>query len=162
MYIRKATMEDLPEILAIYETARGFMSRTGNPTQWKDGYPRRELVCEDIRQECCYVWEDGKEIEGVFYFSGEADPSYRVIEEGSWLNEEPYGVIHRVASRGSRRGLLAACVSWGQARCRNLRMDTHQDNYVMQKALEKCGFVRCGTVHVEDGTARIAYQKAGR
>jgi hypothetical protein len=28
------------------------------------------------------------------------DPTYAVIENGNWLNDEPYGVIHRIASNG--------------------------------------------------------------
>ena len=30
---------------------------------------------------------------------------------------------------------------------------------IMQHLLEENGFTRCGIIHVEDGTPRIAYQK---
>lgn len=30
----------------------------------------------------------------------------------------------------------------------------------MQKLLEKYGYIKCGIIHVEDGTPRIAYQKS--
>ena len=43
--------------------------------------------------------------------------------------------------------------------CESLRADTHEDNKIMQHLLEKNGFVRCGIIHVEDGTPRVAYQK---
>ena len=42
---------------------------------------------------------------------------------------------------------------------RELRADTHADNKIMQHLLEKNGFTKCGIIHVEDGTPRIAYQK---
>ena len=32
--IRPACLEDLDEILKIYDFAKGFMVQTGNPTQW--------------------------------------------------------------------------------------------------------------------------------
>ncbi len=55
MQIRKATMNDLPDILAIYAYARKYMKEHGNPDQWRDsypsgftyhtGYPVRLLIC---------------------------------------------------------------------------------------------------------------------
>ena len=44
----------------------------------------------------------------------------------------------------------------------DLRIDTHRDNAPMRGALEKLGFVPCGTVTVDDGTERIAYEKSSR
>ena len=40
-----------------------------------------------------------------------------------------------------------------------VRADTHADNKIMQHLLEENGFTKCGIIHVEDGTPRIAYQK---
>ena len=44
--IRLARVEDLDEIVKIYDFAKGFMVRTGNPTQWAGSYPQRELLEE--------------------------------------------------------------------------------------------------------------------
>ena len=44
-------------------------------------------------------------------------------------------------------------------KCDNLRIDTHKDNKIMINLIEKAGFERCGTIYVDDGTPRIAYQK---
>ena len=44
MEIRKSTTEDLQEIMEIYGIARTFMKNTGNPTQWRNGYPSESLV----------------------------------------------------------------------------------------------------------------------
>ena len=88
-----------------------------------------------------------------------ADPTYQVIEDGAWIDDRPYGVIHRIASREGVRGAGSFCMQWGFAECGNLRMDTHEDNKVMQHVLEKNGFRRCGRIYVEDGSPRIAYQK---
>ena len=48
---------------------------------------------------------------------------------------------------------------WGYEQCGNLKIDTHEDNVVMQHVLEKNGFERCGKIYTHDGTPRIAYQK---
>lgn len=45
-----------------------------------------------------------------------------------------------------------------KAQIPHLRIDTHEDNKVMQHVLEKYGFVRCGIVYVSDGSPRIAYE----
>ena len=88
------------------------------------------------------------------------DPTYAKIEDGQWLNDEvPYGTIHRLASAGDRRGVASEVIAWCLEHCESLRADTHADNKIMQHLLEKNGFVRCGIIHVEDGTPRVAYQK---
>ena len=47
MNIKKASAENLAEILAVYETARSFMCKNGNPTQWSGGYPQDD--CQEHR-----------------------------------------------------------------------------------------------------------------
>lgn len=163
MGIRPATMEDLPAMLAVYDDARAFMARTGNPHQWGDGYPRRELLEEDIALGRSYVMEgDDGAVHGVFYFAPGPDPTYALIEDGAWPDDEPYGVIHRIAGDGQLKGVLAAAVDFCGVRRAHLRIDTHHDNVVMQRALEKSGFTRCGIIHLENGAPRIAYQLARR
>ncbi len=41
----------------------------------------------------------------------------------------------------------------------NFRIDTHNDNKIMQHVIEKNGFIRCGIIYVKDGSPRIAYEK---
>lgn len=159
MNIRKACIADLQEMMEIYDLARKFMVQTGNPTQWKNGYPQESLLRQDIAEGISYVGEMDGHLEAVFvYFKGD-DPTYHVIEQGNWLNDAPYGVVHRVASRGAVKGAGTQCILWGFEQCGNLRMDTHDDNKVMQHVLEKNGFVKCGRIYTHDGTERIAYQK---
>ena len=159
MTIRQAQMRDLDRILQIYADARAFMRANGNPDQWGENYPPAEMICEDVATGNSYVCADGEEILGVFYYGEGEDPTYTVIEDGAWLNDEPYGVIHRIAVAARGRGVATACFAFGVAQCGNLKIDTHADNFPMQKSLEKNGFVRCGTIYVADGSARIAYQK---
>ncbi len=159
MTVRLAEARELARILQIYEDAREFMKENGNPDQWGENYPPEELIREDVATGHSYVCVEGEEILGVFYYAEGDDPTYAVIEDGAWLNDEPYGVIHRIAVAARGRGVAAACFDFGVAQCGNLKIDTHADNLPMQKSLEKNGFIRCGTVYLPDGSARIAYQK---
>ena len=55
MKIRPAERADLEEILKIYAYAREFMVRSGNPTQWVNGYPERTMLEEDIHKGNLYA-----------------------------------------------------------------------------------------------------------
>jgi hypothetical protein len=144
--------------MAIFDRARRFMAETGNPTQWGNGYPQRTLIEGDIAASRSYVVTEGDIVVGSFFFAVMDDPTYHVIADGAWIDSGPYGVIHRVASSGAAKGVLAACVSWCRARCDSIRIDTHADNRVMQGALERLGFRRCGIIFLANGDERVAYQ----
>ena len=160
MDIRKAKFEDLDEICEIYKTAKRFMEEHGNTKQWTDSDAiKRENLEKDIEIGQLYVAVQNDEIMLVFaYILGE-DPTYGVIEDGAWLNDEPYGTIHRIASAGKARGMVKLATDWALTQLPNLRMDTHHDNYVMQNALTAQGFTRCGIIYLLNGDPRIAYQK---
>jgi hypothetical protein len=159
MNIRKTQKEDFDQVMQIYAHARELMKATGNPTQWGDSWPPADLIRSDIEAGDSYVVEEKGEICGVFAFLFGEDPTYVRIEEGAWLNDHPYGTIHRIASSGKVKGVFQASAAYCESRIPNVRIDTHNDNRIMQHQLEKAGFVRCGIIHVDDGSARIAYQK---
>lgn len=158
LHIRNADISDLPRILEIYGYAQDFMIRTENPTQWGHTYPGEELIRQDIRQNVCRVLYDETGIHGVFALFSTPDPTYAVIENGSWLNDAPYVTIHRIAGDGQVHGLFRCAADYCKGICPNIRIDTHADNRVMQKRMEENGFTPCGIIHVKDGTPRIAYQ----
>ena len=158
MIVRPATPSEIDEIMHIYDIARQAMRDAGNTAQWINGYPTRELIENDIQRGVCHVIEDGGALHGVFMFAIEDDPTYAHIEDGAWPNDEPYGVIHRIGSAGTKRGILQAAVDFTRGKIGNLRIDTHADNEPMQRALAKAGFRPCGTIYCVDGTPRIAFQ----
>ena len=159
MLIRKARPDDLPQVLRIYDHARRFMAANGNPRQWGDSYPSAELTEQDILAGRCYVGIGGNGTPCcAFVFIIGNDPTYALIYNGEWVNDLPYGTIHRLASDGSQRGVFAECLAFCLRHISNIRADTHEDNRIMQKLLEKHGFVRCGNIIVANGSCRIAYQ----
>ena len=56
--IRQAELMDLDAIMPLFDAARSFMAKNGNPNQWINGYPERELIESEILQGNCYVCED--------------------------------------------------------------------------------------------------------
>lgn len=161
--IRKATSHDLDQMMVIYAKAKEFMDSTGNTTQWKKGYPTREMIAANIAEEEMYVCVDESDVpHAAFLFHIGEDPTYHIIENGAWKNDNLYGTIHRVASDGTMKGVFAAMVSFCEKLCPELRADTHKDNTVMQHLLEKNGFEKCGIIYVNDGTPRLAYQRVAK
>ncbi|WP_432626989.1 GNAT family N-acetyltransferase [Brotaphodocola sp.] len=158
--IKLAQPEQLEEIMGIYAYAQKFMAEHGNPTQWESVYPPRDLIEMTIDQKKCYVCMDGDKMEAVFYFAKEEDePAYRQLESGEWLNDRPYGVVHRIASAQGTHGAASFCLNWAFEQCGNLKIDTHDDNQPMQNLLTKLGFVYCGKLKLEEGDSREDFQK---
>ena len=156
--IRNALPSDWDDIMEIYAIARRFMKEAGNPNQWGDTFPPEEMIREDLRLHQNYVVELDGRVQAVFAMIPGDDPTYQLIL-GSWLNYRPYCAVHRVASRGEVKGLTGLILDWALERHGNVRIDTHDDNRPMQRALEKAGFTHCGRIWMENGETRIAYQK---
>ena len=163
MEIRHSTEEDFQQIMKIYEYARHFMAEHGNPNQWgPTNWPPEELIHSDIAVGNSYVCTYEDKIVGTFFFNQgkDVEPTYDNIENGAWLDDSPYAVIHRLAGDGSVKGIGSFCIKWALSQCPHLRMDTHGDNIVMQNLLQKNGLTHCGTIYVEeDPYPRLAYEK---
>jgi len=157
--IRTATMEDMPALDRIYEAARAYMRASGNPTQWGTTDPPRSKLERDIGRGELYVIcaEDGAPHAAFAFVVGE-DATYGKIWDGDWTSDEVYGTIHRLASDGTLHGVFSQCVEFCKGKMTYIRADTHENNKTMQHLLAKHGFVRCGIIHVDDGTPRLAYE----
>lgn len=160
MEIRHTRTDDLPVLRTIFDNARRFMVRTGNPNQWEEGFPPQAVLEADIQAECSYVCVEDGRILATFFFSTAGEPTYRVIREGAWLDAAPYGVVHRIAAAEQGHGAAAYCLDWCLAQCGNIRIDTHRDNKPMQRLLARLGYAYCGLIDLEEGRGeRLAFQK---
>lgn len=159
LYIRRSTTADLDRIEEIYGLARTFMRSHGNAVQWNGEYPSSTDAVADMYAGNGYVVTDAAgRVVGTFAFIVGYEPTYGNID-GVWLNDEPYGTIHRLASDGSVHGVADAVLEHCLWLIGNIRIDTHADNRPMIGWLESCGFSYCGVITVNDGTPRRAYQK---
>lgn len=155
--IRRANKEDIKFIMRIYEAAKKKMRADGNLHQWSDKYPDEETLLNDIARGELYIAHDGNEIYGVFMLSFSGEDTYKVIQ-GAWLNDEPYAVIHRIASFGKGKNLLKDAINLAFEKTNNIRIDTHEDNNIMRTLLKKLGFIYTGIIHLKNGDERRAYQ----
>ena len=162
---RQATKEDISAIMAIIEQAQSYLKEKG-VDQWQNNYPNEEIIGLDIKQGMSFVLTIEAAIAATAAISFDGESTYDSIYEGSWLNQEPYAVIHRIAADSSVRGrgvsseILAHLEKLTLDRnIKNIRTDTHQDNLTMQGFLKKHGFIYCGVIYLKDGAKRVAYQK---
>lgn len=149
-----------PELERIFRSAKAYMRRCGNYSQWTGSYPDKPDIRKDVDDDCFFLVFSDNRIVGCFCMRPSPEPTYAVIEDGSWPDDNPYNVIHRLASDGSVKGLgrfvLEYCLKFG-----NVRIDTHRDNTPMLHLLKSAGFARCGIIRVSDGTAREAFCREG-
>lgn len=155
--IRRANKEDIKFIMPIYEAAKKKMRADGNLHQWSDKYPDEDTLLNDITRNELYIAYDDEEIYGVFMLSYSGEGTYKEIQ-GAWLNDEPYAVIHRIASFGKEKNLLKDAINFAFEKTNNIRIDTHEDNNIMRTLLKKLGFFYTGIIHLKDGDERRAYQ----
>ena len=124
-------------------------------------YPDDDAVLRDIAGGWGHVCLDGNgRVAGYFAMIPSPDPTYARIYDGAWLEDTlPYLVIHRIASLPDFHGVFSALVNYASAACRNIRIDTHRDNRIMQHNLLKHGFSYCGIIYLANGEERLAYQR---
>lgn len=179
--MRYATTADIEQILAITDSARRFQRHCGF-RQWEDGYPAYENIAADIAAQGAYIFEnEGTSakaaditIEGSNIVERENIVAYAYLTEGDaeynrlsriWHYPGPYGVIHRLAiAPGFRgQGLAAQILAMSEAHLaaqgiRAMRIDTGQDNIVMQRILSRADYTCRGLHHFTWGP-RLAYEK---
>lgn len=161
--IRRATANDFPTVQALIQAGRQKMMAAGNTKQWSDNRPSPEQLRKDIALGNSYLVTEhvGKEerVIGTFAFIAGPDPTYSVIDGGKWLNDAPYCVLHRVATANGAHGIMRTITDYCFTQTKNIRIDTHEDNKLMQGALKRLGFAYCGIIYLEDGDKRLAFQK---
>lgn len=158
--VRQARKADLPEIMAVLEAAKGIMRASGNAGQWINGYPSEEVVLEDIAGGCGYVVLADGRLSAYFAFIPSPEPTYAEIFDGAWLDDTlPYHVVHRIGSYPEVHGIFRAVLDWCFERDPNIRIDTHEDNRIMQHCILRYGFRYCGIIYLLSGDERLAYQK---
>ena len=135
--IRKATYEDLPELMEVFGKAREIMRTSGNMNQWNDGYPSEEIVRKDIEKGVSYVLcepnkgvgrdfgtKGNERIIATMAFIPGPDPTYAKIYDGEWLDDSPYHVIHRIAAAEPGHNVAFTLLDWAFLQTGNIRIDT--------------------------------------
>ena len=166
MKFKKATNKDIQQIMDIIEQAKISLKENGID-QWQDGYPNQDTILTDIIQGQSYILEKDNNIIATVMISSQKDPNYTRIEDGCWLQDGSYSVIHRIAINPLYKGRNIASIVIQNAyllypNVHSIRADTHEHNIAMQRLLEKNSFQYCGIIYLSDGSKRRAYEKVLR
>ncbi len=162
IYMRQATLSDLPTIMAIINEAKELLKKDGSP-QWQDGRPNEEILTNDINHKHCFVLIYDHSIASTVSLTG-TDPHYAEID-GQWHNNtDPYYTIHRIAISSQFRGkhltnyLFSNIITYTLLQgIKNIRIDTHEINKRMQGLSLKFGFEYRGIVRVAEGETGLRY-----
>lgn len=162
LVLKKTTLSEVDDCLSLLGEARSFQRKLGF-TQWEDGYPSREIVRGDVTAGNARTIMLGSELIGYVAVAN-YDEAYDNIV-GKWNGKGDYVVAHRLALRADCRGkglarevmrlIQSEAVAFG---VRYMRVDTHENNAIMNDLLRKLGFSLCGTVLMR-GSKRLAYDK---
>jgi hypothetical protein len=110
---RTATLEDLHQILPIYENARAFMRQLGNPNQWRDHHPAVEILREDIQKGQLYLCLENEEIAAsTDWFTWDGTPQ-NGWDSGAWETRISGIMTMMVQVRNSVPAALRALILGG-------------------------------------------------
>ena len=138
--IREAQPKDMADIMTVMDAAKGIMRQSGNLHQWGEGYPSEVVIMADMERNGGFVIEDDGKTVGYFAFLSSPEPTYARIDEGRWLDDEqPYHVVHRIASYPDAHGIFSSIMDFCFSKDPNIRIDTHRDNAIMQHNITKQG-----------------------
>ncbi len=165
MEFRQAVESDINGIMSIIKQAQYYFKEHGI-NQWQNNYPNVETIKNDINNKNGYVLLKENIIVGTVAVIFDRDKNYDLIYEGKWITNGKYTVIHRIAIDSNHKGLGLSsvmlkkieemCVSRGIF---SIKVDTHKENHVMQRLLQKNRFQYCGIIYLEDQSERIAFEK---
>ena len=154
--LTKAMPGDEALCMEIIADGRQFQQEQGF-VQWTEAYPALPDIAEDIETQRAYLLREDGEVLGYLCLDFDGEPAYAGITEGSWLCDEPYAVLRRLAlnARGRGRGLTRVLFDLAAERSREqgityLRLNTGLQNSRMQHILEKNGFTRRGIIVFKD------------
>lgn len=162
MNFRKANYNDIDGINKIYEDASKSLAEN-EIDQWQGELKPKIKNKEAIKN--IYLLTENEEILSTGLIL-DYDKDYANIYDGSWLSNGKYYVVHKFATniRIRRKGYGAIFLKEVEKLAIknsifSIKIDTHEDNYLMQKLLAKNGYKKCGMVILEGSGKRLAYEK---
>jgi len=162
--IRRATMADLPAIVALVRAVVPLTNASGN-YQWTSDYPNETVFRQDIERQHLWVAERLGELEGVAAFTQDQDPEYA---DADWDAAEPALVTHRlaVAPAAQGRGVAQALLRQAEHEAaalglRTLRVDTNSENAATQRLFPALGYRFAGEIKLafRPGLRFFCYEK---
>ena len=153
--IELVKIEDLNEVLRIYNNIKNEMRELGNP-QWgstEEDYPSDEMLKEDILKGTMFKYVEDGVIKGVFSLVEDEREYDEVIEN----SQEKSYIIHRLAvpvefrKQNIATNLIAYAEGLASANGAILmKSDTEISNDKMNRLFEKLGYFHKGIFTYDD------------
>jgi GNAT superfamily N-acetyltransferase len=149
MFIRHATLNDIPPIMQLIAEVVPAMNASGN-FQWDSTYPNAEVFEKDIALNQLWVADADGAIAGIAAITTDQEAEYADV---GWDINETAIVTHRLAVSEKYRsqGIAAALLMQAEKEAvdRNinlLRIDTNTSNQATQKLFPKLGYQFAGEI----------------
>jgi ribosomal protein S18 acetylase RimI-like enzyme len=164
MRIRRATLEDLPALMALMRRVVPLMLAAGN-LQWDETYPDEAVFQRDIGLRQLWVADTDTSIAGIAALTTDQEPDYAQV---GWDIDEPAIVVHRLAVDPAFRGAGVAGVLMQKAEevavergITVLRVDTNTQNEATQRLFPKLGYQLAGEISlkIRPGLRFFCYEK---
>lgn len=161
---RRATLADIPAILALVRRVVPLMHASGN-FQWSADYPNEAVFRADIAQNHLWVAELDDTLAGLAALTQDQDAEYA---QADWDVTEPALVTHRLAVDPAAQGKGVALALMAEAETqavaqgmRVLRVDTNSENTATQRLFPKLGYRFAGeiTLAFRPGLRFFCYEK---
>ena len=160
--LTKAMLGDEALCMEIIADGRQFQQEQGF-VQWTEAYPILPDIAEDIETQRAWLLRERDTVLGYLCLDFDGEPAYDAITGGSWLCDEPYAVLRRLALNARGRGLTRVLFDLAAERSREqgityLRLNIGLQNSRMQHILEKVNFEKRGII-IFQGSGKFAYEK---
>ena len=176
MKLRQAESSEFEAVMALIEDGRAALATLGID-QWQGTSPNAATVRADIAAGHTYVLEASPEdtaygeepspvLLGTLAFITTGEPDYARIRQGAWLTQSPnapeegtatYAVVHRMATSAAAHGhgigtfMLRSTLQLAHEQgLASVRIDTHEGNMPMQRALANAGYTCCCVISITD------------
>lgn len=162
--LRKATVADIPSIMALVRIVVPLMEAAGN-YQWDREYPNEQVFAHDVENGALWLAESNGRIAGIAAFTTAQEPEYA---DAGWNAYEPAIVVHRLAVDPAFRGQGVAAALMRQAETVTresglflVRTDTNVVNDATSKLFPKLGYEAAGEINLRfrPGLRFRCYQK---
>lgn len=160
LHFRKSTYEDIDVAVTIADQGKALL-KSRNINQWQRGtYPDRNVFKKDVETNIGYVVCDDDQVVAVCAVTFTQEPSYENLTAGQWKTKDnqKYATIHRSAVKAEFRGkgvfgfLVKSVAELAKEQnAASIRIDTHEENISMQRAVKKSGFEYCCNLILVDG-----------
>jgi GNAT superfamily N-acetyltransferase len=149
MNIRRAALNDIPQIMELITEIVPVMNAAGN-FQWDAVYPNAGVFENDIKHDQLWVADDDGIVAGIAAITTDQEPEYAGV---GWDLNETAIVVHRLAVSIHHQGKGIAAKLMHQAEqeaisrsIKVLRIDTNSANKATRQLFPKLGYEFAGEI----------------